>query len=402
MSENLTSTIHRLNQKEPHIVTLIVMSTFASMGAVIFTPALPEIAHYFNIPQGLSQLTITLFLFGYALGQLIYAPLANYFGRKHAFFVGIILATIGTIISIISEPLNSFTFLLIGRMLEALGSSAGLIIAFTIVNDHYYPNQARKIVAYMMLAFAIIPGIATFIGGILVTYFHWISCFYFLLIYGLLLAVPVSVLKETALTLDKKALYMKQIFKSYVKTFKNNTLRRTSLYLGLSSTCIYIYASTAPFIGIHDLHFSPQLYGIIGLIPYTGTAFGSIFLTRLSHYSTKALIKTGYLIEIIGAIFLTILFVLQIVNIYILIACGFIFMFGNCLIASNVITIGMSTAENKANASAIMNFINVGMAVCGTFIQAFIPISEIIKLPICFLMALALMMIVWSRIPHST
>lgn len=59
---------HRLNQKEPHILILIVMSSFASMGAIIFAPALPEIAHYFNISQGHSQLTITLFLLGYALG----------------------------------------------------------------------------------------------------------------------------------------------------------------------------------------------------------------------------------------------------------------------------------------------------------------------------------------------
>src|SRR6202795_1670991 len=77
---------HRLQQKEPHIVTLIIMSSFASMGAVIFTPALPEIAQYFQISQGHSQLTITLFLLGYAIGQLIYGPLSNRLGRKPAFY----------------------------------------------------------------------------------------------------------------------------------------------------------------------------------------------------------------------------------------------------------------------------------------------------------------------------
>jgi hypothetical protein len=50
--------IHRLEQKEPHILILIIMSSFASMGAIIFTPALlPEIGEYFNISQGHSQLT---------------------------------------------------------------------------------------------------------------------------------------------------------------------------------------------------------------------------------------------------------------------------------------------------------------------------------------------------------
>src|SRR3990167_8505435 len=221
---------HRLDQKAPHILTLIIMSSFASMGAVIFTPALPEIANYFGISQGMSQLTITLFLLGYALGQLIYGPLANYYGRKKAFYIGIVIATIGTIISIASEPLNSFTFLILCRLLEALGSSAGLVISFAIVNDHYFPEQARRIIAYMMLAFAVIPGIATLTGGLLVSNFHWLSCFYFLLVYGLLIALPVSRLHETALTLDKTALQINTIKQNYAVAFKNKKLRNTTFF----------------------------------------------------------------------------------------------------------------------------------------------------------------------------
>lgn len=221
---------HRLQQKEPHILILIIMSSFASLGAIIFAPALPEIAHYFHISQGHSQLTITLFLLGYALGQLIYGPLANRFGRKPAFFIGIVIATIGSLISILSEPLHSFNALILGRMLEALGSSAGLVLSFTIISDHYYPEQARRIVAYLMLAFAIVPGIATFIGGFLVTHFHWISCFYFLLIYGLLLIIPATLLHETATELKEDALYFTQLFKNYHIAIQNKLLLTTTLF----------------------------------------------------------------------------------------------------------------------------------------------------------------------------
>src|SRR5262245_16122030 len=133
-----TDSKHRLNQKEPHIFILIIISSFASMGAIIFAPALPAIAQYFHISQGHSQLTITLFLLGYSIGQLIYGPLANRFGRKPAFYIGIAIATVGSLISIASEPLHSFNALILGRLLEALGSSAGLVISFTVINDHYY------------------------------------------------------------------------------------------------------------------------------------------------------------------------------------------------------------------------------------------------------------------------
>lgn len=388
--------LHRLQQKEPHILTLIIMSSFASMGAVMFAPALPEIAHYFHISQGHSQLTITLFLLGYAIGQLIYGPLSNRFGRKPAFYIGICIATVGSLISIFSEPLHSFGFLILGRMLEALGSSAGLVISFTIIADHYYPEQARRIVAYLMLAFAIIPGLATFIGGVLVTHFHWISCFYFLLIYGLLLAIPASQLAETAISLSKHALHFSQIKKNYAIAFDNKLLRTMTLFFGLSGMCVYLYIASAPFIAIDYLKMSPEQYGLIGLTPYLGTALGSIVSARLaSSVSVINLMRLGFIIDIAASVLLATLFYFGFINLPILIACGFILMFGNCLIVGSGASIATATSEDKANASAIMNFINVGMLVLGTFILAIVPGSPLIKLPLGIFIGIIAMLFVW-------
>jgi DHA1 family bicyclomycin/chloramphenicol resistance-like MFS transporter len=387
---------HRLNQKEPHIVSLIVMSSFASMGAVIFAPALPEIAQFFNISEGHSQLTITLFLCGYAIGQLIYGPLSNRFGRKPAFYTGIGIATLGSLISIFSEPLHSFKFLILGRMLEALGSSAGLVISFTIISDHYYPNQARRIIAFLMLAFAIVPGFATFIGGILVTNFHWISCFYFLLVYGLLLAIPAYRLAETATTLSQHALQFKEIYKNYTIAFKNRLLRITTSFFGLSAMCVYVYVASAPFIAINYLKIPPEKYGLIGLIPYLGTALGSIVSAQLSPVlSAITLMRIGFIMDIISSVLLITLFYFGFINMTVLTLCGLILMFGNCLIIGNGASIATTTSDDKANATAIMNFINVGMVTLGTFILAIVPGSPIIKLPVGFLLAIIVMLILW-------
>ncbi len=387
---------HRLNQKEPHILILIIMSSFASMGAIIFAPALPEIADYFHISQGYSQLTITLFLLGYALGQLVYGPLANRFGRKPAFYIGIVVATIGSIISIVSEPLHSFNALIIGRLLEALGSSAGLVISFTIISDHYYPEQARRIIAYLMLAFAIVPGIATFVGGMLTSHFHWISCFYFLLIYGLLLIIPAKLLAETAQELHKDAMHIKQILKNYRTALNNKLLIFTTFFFALSGMCVYLYIASSPFIAINTLHLSPATYGTIGLIPFIGTALGSLVSAKFSsRFSVKQLMLSGFIIDFIAMFSLGILFYFNMVNLIVLIGSGFILMFGNCIIVGNGASIATSTSKDKANASAMMNFINVGMLVVGTFLLAITPGNPIIKLPIGFLLAILIMSIIW-------
>ena len=158
---------YRLQRKEPHIITLTLLSAFAAMGAILMTPALPQIAKYFNISIGLSQLTITSFLLGYAIGQLFYGPLANRFGRKPAVFIGIALATVGSLFSILSSPVESFHLLILGRFLEAVGASAGLVISFTIINDFYYPKQIRRIMGILLFTFAIMPGLGIAIGGII-------------------------------------------------------------------------------------------------------------------------------------------------------------------------------------------------------------------------------------------
>lgn len=388
--------VHRLEQKEPHIFILIIMSSFASMGAIIFTPALPEIGQFFKVSEGHSQLTISLFLLGYAIGQLIYGPIANRFGRKPAFFIGVAIATIGSIFSILSEPLHSFQLMIFGRVLEALGSSAGLVLAFTIINDHYYPEQSRRVVAYLMLSFAIVPGVATFIGGILVSRFHWISCFYFLLIYGLLLAIPASLLAETGTNLSKHALRFNQIKKGYAIAFKDKLLRSFTLFFGLSGMCVYIYAASAPLIAINYLKISPDKYGLLGLIPYIGTALGSMTSVRLSALlKPKSLMKLGLIICAITSLTIAILFYMSFINLWMLIVCGFIFMYGNCLIVASGASLAPSNVENKANASAVMQFINVSMPMTGTFLIALIPGSPLIKLPVGFLIAMFIMINMW-------
>lgn len=388
---------HRLDQKAPNIITLIVMSSFAAMGAVIFTPALPQMADYFKVSSGHSQLAVTLFLLGYALGQLIYGPLSNYFGRKKAFIIGIVIATLGSILSILAEPLHSFDLLIVGRVFEALGSSAGLVISFAIVNDFYYPKDARKVISYMMLAFAIVPGVSTLIGGLLVTQWHWISCFYFLLIYGLVITLPVFMLAETLVEKDTQALHHRKIAMNYAKLFACKKLTISSLFYGLATMCIYTYAAGAPFIAIHQLGISAQRYGFIGLLPFLGTGLGSIVSAKLSHrLSAKALVMIGMMISTTGILLLAILFACGQVALWSLIGCGAIFMFGGCLIMINCAGLATADIQDKGNASAVMSFTNMMMPVTGTFVIAMIPWANDIKLPIILVAIVIVMQLLYQ------
>lgn len=384
----------RLNTREPHLVSLIILSAFASMGAVLITPALPEMVTYFNISEGYAQLTVTLFLIGYAAGQLIYGPLANRFGRKPAFYTGIVIATIGSIVSILSAPERSFSLMLVGRLLEALGSSAGLVTSFTIISDFYYPAQARKITSYMMMAFAIVPGVALFLGGIISQYLHWEVCFYFLLAYGLVLFYPAYKLPETLQNKDLSAVKIKRIRRSYFEVFTNKVLITYSLLFGMSCMLPYVFSADGPFIGIHVIGLSAGNYGMIALIPTFGMLIGSIFSAQLTkRFSANKLIAFGALLELCASIVMLVLFLLGVINALSLFVPMFFIFSGHAFVSGNGSSSAMYFAIDKANGSAVMSFICVGMPVVGTLVLVLLNVQTATVMPIIFICAIALLLL---------
>ncbi len=88
--------------------TLILLISFAAVNTVLFTPALPNITEFLGISKSQAQLTISLFLVGYAFGQLIYDPVANRYGRKPALYGGIITQILSSFLCVIAGKMQSY------------------------------------------------------------------------------------------------------------------------------------------------------------------------------------------------------------------------------------------------------------------------------------------------------
>jgi DHA1 family bicyclomycin/chloramphenicol resistance-like MFS transporter len=209
---------------QPAFITLLLMISFASVNAVLFTPALPDISAFFSLTDATTQQTITWFLIGYALGQLLYGPIASRFGRKPALYTGISLQIISCFICASAGLLHCFSVLVVGRFMLALGSGVGLKMTFTIVNECYEPKIASQKISYLMLAFAITPGLGVALGGFLNAKLGWMSCFYASALYGVLLLYLTRRLPETSNPLDQNALKLSHLLHAYGTQFKNRQL----------------------------------------------------------------------------------------------------------------------------------------------------------------------------------
>lgn len=119
---------------------------------------------------------------------------------------------------------HTYWLLVVGRLFLALGSGVGLKMTFTLVNECYPTKIATQKISYLMLVFAITPGLAIALGGLLNTYLGWMSCFYVGALYGTLLFLLVMHLPETATQLDYNALEIHHLIAGYKTQFKNISL----------------------------------------------------------------------------------------------------------------------------------------------------------------------------------
>ncbi|HAT1597147.1 TPA: MFS transporter [Legionella pneumophila] len=373
-------------------ITLLLLIAFASVNAVLFTPALPNITVFFGITEHAAQQTITSFLIGYALGQLIYGPTANRYGRKKALYVGIGLQIMSSLLCVLAGIISMYSILVLGRFLLALGSGVGLKMTFTLVNEFYAPKLAAQKTSYLMLAFAIAPGLSVALGGILNSYYGWESCFYAGIVYGFILLVMVRQLPETQKSLQLDAFKIKHLLHGYVSQFKNKPLISGGALMGGASCFVYLFAAMAPFIAINLLGMSTTEYGLANILPSLGLTLGSVLSAQFAKkYSQRAGIRLGISISGFAALAMMIatlthhsaLIKLFLPMIFIYLGLSFIF--------ANASTFAMSHTSDKAHGSAVMNFINMGLVTVVILGLSVLPMSQYL-LPAIYIILCILMM----------
>ena len=375
-------------QEKVQFPILLLLVSFASVGAVLFTPALPAIQSFFSVTVGKAQLTITTYLIGYAFGQLPYGPIANRFGRKPALYFGISLSIVGSLLCAFSSLFHSFGLLIFARFITALGACVGLKVSFTrIIGDIYNQTEAPRKISSVLMAFAIMPGVAIAIGGFLTHLFGWQSCFYFLALFGALILWLSTHLPETAKVLDLDALQWSSMIKGYVAKLKNRRLIKSACIMGCGTATVYVFAAKAPFIGINLIGLSPDQFGLYNLIPPIGMLIGASLASRFAgRLPVMHLLLIGMVVAMIMTFTMLIPFLGGVVTVWTLFFPMVLIYTAESLVFANISSLGLSTAQNKSNASAVLDFINMASALIAVLLIEWIYPNSALLLPISFLL----------------
>lgn len=170
----------------PLTLMLAALTALTALSIDMSLPAIPEFQRIFGVAPASAQLTLSLFLAGFAFGQLGCGPLSDRLGRRPVLLAGLGLFSLAGLACAAAPSLG---WLLFGRFLQGLGASVGPVVARAIVRDSYDAENASSVLSQIVQVMIIAPLVAPTLGGYLLVEFGWPSVFLALGVGGALLAL---------------------------------------------------------------------------------------------------------------------------------------------------------------------------------------------------------------------
>lgn len=286
------------------------LAAFAPLSIDMYLPALPLLAKELNATQTLVQLSLTFFMLGLVLGQLLVGPLSDVRGRRIPLLVGLAIYSVASLLCAFSSSVWIFIVL---RFIQGFSGAAGIVLSRAIVRDIYTGIELTKFFSLLALVNGIAPILAPVLGGIILLFASWKGVFIILSLIGLVMFLIVLLSFPETLPVDSRTVGG---IKQTIKTFKQLLLDRSFIGFALSQAFVYgvlfAYISGSSFVLQNVYGTSPQMYGLIFATNGLGIMIASQIVGRLAGIiSVTKLFVTGMAMAFIGSITLLILLLFQ-------------------------------------------------------------------------------------------
>ena len=310
------------------IILISILSSVAPMGVDTYLPSIPEIAKYFDVNIHKVELSLSIFLIGFAIGQIFGGPISDRYGRRVGSIIGLLGYALFSFLIIFSSSIYE---LWIYRFLEAFFGGITVVNATAAVRDRFSGQEAAKVFSLIGMVRSLAPLLAPVFGAAIIHFFPWEGIFIFLTIYALIVAF--FIYKD----LPESFTYTKQnIIESYKLVLTHKKAMKAMLVLAISFGAFFIIIAKTSYIyieyfGIKTDYF-PLFFGINFIILI---AMINVNVKLLKTYEAKNIAKYATLIQFcVGIIFLLIHKDMNLILTVIIIASYMsmmAFIFGNCM-----------------------------------------------------------------------
>lgn len=280
-------------QNSPEFL-LFLVCLFASAGQLaidIYVPALPAMAQFFSTSPQAIQSSVSGYMAAYALGQLVFGPVADAYGRKRVLAFGLVVYTIGCLLSLGAPNLETFV---LARCLQGFGIATTNLLAKAIITDSFSGHALVHAFTYMSIAWGLAPIIAPVIGAHLQTWFGWRACLVFLLVYSLVMWALLWRYRETLKRPVR--LELRTLTANAGKVLSSPVFQSCFLAQGLCYSILLVFNIVGPFMVQNTLHKPPTYFGFlalgIGMMYFLGGLSNRIHGPRLPSAERRLVIGT--------------------------------------------------------------------------------------------------------------
>ncbi|MDO8233267.1 multidrug effflux MFS transporter [Citrobacter werkmanii] len=348
------------------ILILSGLMAFTSLSTDIYLPAMPIMAADLH---GNVELTITGFLVGFTIAQLIWGPISDHLGRRKPLFIGMVLFIIGSAGCALSTSITQIVF---WRVFQALGACTGPMLARAMIRDLFARTRAAQMLSTLVLVMAIAPIAGPLIGGQIIRLSTWHAVFWLLVLIDALMFVSLCWLPETLPEEKRVKASLTGAFRNYRSLLANRRFMRYTLSLTFYYVGAYAFITGSPFIYISYYHVDPQHYGWLFALNIVGVMAMSVVNRRLvQRHPLEQLLKYATMLAALAALALALLVKLELGGIVAIIITVFLLFSMNGIIAATSTAAALDAVPNIAgSASALIGALQYGSGIISSLLLA--------------------------------
>ncbi len=352
------------------VVVLAVLVSATAVGPLsmnIFVPSMPGLQRALSASYGAVQLTLSLYLIAFAAAQLLYGPISDRWGRRPVLLAGLAIFVAASAACAFAPNIE---VLIAGRLVQAIGACAGMVLSRAVVRDLYDRDRAASMIAYITMAMMAAPMLAPGIGGYLDEWFGWRSGFVFVGVAGLIvLAAATALLGETHPPSGTRV-RLGTLFWSFGHLLRKPAFLGYALQLGFTAVSFFSFLGGAPYVMVHILHRPPSEYGLYFFFAAGMYMIGNFITGRMSRrWGIDRLIVAGLLISLVAAAAQAVLYVAGMVSPLTLFAAMGGVGFGHGLSIPNGLAGAVSVDPERAGAaSGLAGFLQMGSGAAASYV----------------------------------